>query len=464
MAVSDRSQRSDDVPPRRPRKRIWVQHVAVETDKLRFRLDAARAGGQFDQRQEAIADGVYAFVDKARYAAFREDPLPGKWANWWRGTLVEAAYRNLHAARVQLFDLYDENQLRAEIPIVVARANATLQREDPRRVTVQDLEAETFPARRARVRRLAADSYEQLDLEHAQLRSFRNILLLVAFFVMALLAATLVVVGRAPNVLPLCFQFQPVDGEVAANGLLNCPTGRRVTQASGGDVLIVALLGALGGALTAALSIRNLKGTSTPYDVPVALAFLKVPLGAMTAILALVAIQGKFVPGLSVLDSQGQILAYALIFGFAQQALSRLLDKQAQNLLEGLPGGENVQPQPPGPGRLQPEATTQEPAVVVLPEQRAPATPPSGTPPSPPVAADGAAPPAPAAEAPAAEGEGDRPVDEPEGATQAQQYALLRDTGNERQDMDEHEEAQLLQDEFGRPDAQGIYRGPGGAV
>jgi hypothetical protein len=128
------------------------------------------------------------------------------------------------------------------------------------------------------------------------------------------------------------------------------------------------MLGALGGALTAALSIRNLKGTSTPYDVPVALAILKVPLGAFTAILALVAIQGKFVPGLSVLDSQGQILAYALIFGFAQQALSRLLDRQAQTLLEGLPGGTATEPRPPGPGKLEkPPAGTE---AVGNPAQR----------------------------------------------------------------------------------------------
>ena len=55
------------------------------------------------------------------------------------------------------------------------------------------------------------------------------------------------------------------------------------------------------------------QGHLDPYDVPVALAALKVPMGALTAILGLVAIQGEFIPGLSQLDSQGQILAYALV-------------------------------------------------------------------------------------------------------------------------------------------------------
>ena len=90
------------------------------------------------------------------------------------------------------------------------------------------------------------------------------------------------------------------------------------------------------------MSIRNLRGTSTPYDVPVALALLKVPLGAFTAILGLVAIQGDFVPGLSALDSQQQILAYALVLGYAQQVFTYSLDRRAQTLLNGLPGQGRV--------------------------------------------------------------------------------------------------------------------------
>ena len=341
--------------PQRRRRRIWVQHVAVETDKLRMRLNAAQARGDLTTSQQVVAKGIYEFLDKARDAAFRCDPVPGRWTNWWRGTLVEAAYRNLHAARAQMVDLYDENQLRAEIPLVVARANATLHRDDPRRTTVEELEAESTASLRPRMRRVISDSYEQLDLEHARLRSFRNILLTAAFFVIVLIAITLAVVSLHPGFVPLCFPNEVIDARTnvtTVNGL-NCPTGAALTGPQAFDILVVAMLGALGGALAATLSIRTLKGTSTPYDVPVALAILKVPLGALTAMLALVAIQGKFVPGLSVLDSQGQILAYALVFGFAQQAISRLLDRQAQTLLEGLPGGTATEPKPPGSAKLQ---------------------------------------------------------------------------------------------------------------
>jgi hypothetical protein len=219
---------------------------------------------------------------------------------------------------------------------------------------------------RPRLRRLIDDSYELLDAKHAQLRSFRNILILSAALIAVLVAITIFFVYRDPDVMPFCFpnevtvtDTEPVvtrtDGE-------NCPTGSAVPGPSSDDILMVTLLGALGGALAFSVSIRNLKGTSTAYDVPVALAFLKVPLGAFTAILALVAIRGDFVPGLSTLDSQEQILAYALVFGFAQQILTRLLDQRAQTLLEGLPGGTETEPPPTPATPSPPEAGKDGPA------------------------------------------------------------------------------------------------------
>ena len=327
------------------RRRIWVQHVAVDSRVLETRIEAVRARG-LNKSQEAVARGITRHITKAREAAFRIDPIPRRWSNWWRGTLVEAAHRNLHAARAQMVDVLNEHEVRAEIPAALARAESTLSRNDPRRISLARLRTERIESLRPQLRRLMEDSYESLDGKHAQLRSFRNILLLTALFVAVLVIATILIVWQNPAWIPLCFPEANTAAGDAASARLNCPTGTGVREPSGNDILIVALLGALGGALAAALSIRNLKGTSTPYDVPVALSLLKVPLGAFTAILALVAIRGDFVPGLSFLDSQPQILAYALIFGFAQQLLTRLLDRQAQTLLEELPGGTEVEPTP----------------------------------------------------------------------------------------------------------------------
>ena len=342
-------------PDGRPKKvrRVWVPQVAVDVDALRVRLRVAEAG-RLDDAGRVIAEGVRAHLDKAWNAAFRIDPLPRRLANWWRGTLVETAYRHMHAAEVLLLDLADKDELHAAIRPAVARASAALNREDPRQRTVEEFRKyDTVDRLRPRLRNTVRDSYAALDARHAQLRSFRNILLRSALSITVLMIVALVAISRAPGVLPLCFPRELVEtsseGVVTTQTGINCPTRAATDDPSGGDVLVVALLGLLGGALAAAMSIRNLKGTTTPYDVPVALAMLKVPLGSFTALLGLVAIRGDFVPGLSALDSQVQILAYALVFGFAQQVLTRLLDQRAQTLLDGLPSKDLAErmPRPP---------------------------------------------------------------------------------------------------------------------
>jgi hypothetical protein len=323
------------------RKKIWVQHVAVDADVLRTRLSVASARPSLTAGQVAVAKGVQHFIDKAEAAANRKDPVPSRVANWWRGVLVEAAYRNIHAARAQLVDLHSEADVDAEIPGAVARAHSTLPPHDPRRITKAQLRAMPADRRRAWLRRLIEDGYESIDLKHAQLRSFRNILLMSAALIILFVALTIGAISTHPSAMPLCFPNQVVESAgTTIDQHLNCPTRSHTGEPTGGDIWVVALLGLLGGALAAAVSVRNLRGTSTPYDVPVALAWLKVPLGAFTAILGIVAIHGGFVPGFSVLDSQEQILAYALFLGFGQQAFTSGLDKRAQSLLSRIPSKE----------------------------------------------------------------------------------------------------------------------------
>jgi hypothetical protein len=121
-----------------------------------------------------------------------------------------------------------------------------------------------------------------------------------------------------------------------------CPTSELADTSAprGGDVAAVALMGILGAALSATLSVQKLRGTAAPYVIPIALAFFKLPAGALTAIAGLLLIKGDFVPGFSQLDSQGQILAYALVFGVAQHLVTRFVDQRADDVLSNLPSKE----------------------------------------------------------------------------------------------------------------------------
>jgi hypothetical protein len=72
--------------------------------------------------------------------------------------------------------------------------------------------------------------------------------------------------------------------------------------------------------------------------VPLAIATLKLPFGALAALLGLVLIHDRFIPGLTDLDSWGQILAYAIALGIAQHAVIVLIDRRGHELLAGIPG------------------------------------------------------------------------------------------------------------------------------
>ena len=314
-------------------RRAHVTPVVVGVQVLETRLDVALAQG-LGPDQRAAADGVRRLLRKAEDAAYGNDPKVGWFSRWWRGTLVEVSFQNLHAARAQMVDVYADEEVAAEIPAALARSQQALHADDPRRLAGEALTRMALGQQRAFLRRAIEDSYDAMDRQHERLRSFRNIILIAALCIGVLVGATILVVRANPTYIPLCFA---ANGEAIEGVRFNCPTGTDVRTNHGSDIIVVALLGLLGGALAAAVSIRNLRGTSTPYDVPVALALLKVPLGAFTAIVGLVALQGSFVPGLSALDSQQQILAYALVLGYAQQVFTYSLDRRAQSLLDDLP-------------------------------------------------------------------------------------------------------------------------------
>jgi hypothetical protein len=334
-------------------RRVWVQSVAVGTTVTRSRLDALRARrvGDPDLEADALDEGVRTLLDRAENAAYRVDPRPRRISNWWRGTLYEAAFLNLHAAQAQIALLYDTDEIRAELPEALARVEEALQKDDPRRADAQRVATSTDPPDPHEVSKIIEVGYSAADQTHTRVRNFRNVVVMAAGVLTVFLIAFTAYISTHPSSVPLCFRNATVAPAVSGTSAATtspttavqviCPTSQSTLGQGGGpagrDVLVVGLVGLMGAALASAVSLRNMRGTSTPYDVPIALAFLKLPTGALSAIAALIAIRGDFVPGLSALDSQEQILAYALVFGYAQQLLTGLVDRQGQNILSGVP-------------------------------------------------------------------------------------------------------------------------------
>ncbi|MEP6651545.1 MAG: hypothetical protein ABJA74_16770, partial [Lapillicoccus sp.] len=267
-------------------KRIWVQDVRVSAELLETRLNALRGerGTHSSPAQDALDAGVVLRLEAARNAALRRDPVPSRVGNWWRGTLIEAAYQNLHAAESLIALLYTVDEVEAEIPEAAARVEAGLARDDPRRIAALELldGKRGEPGRRERLSKAIEVGFGSSDADHARLRSFRNTVLIAAAVLTVLLVIFTLYVLSNPNDVPFC--FTPAGGHTV------CPSGD--STPSRHDVVAVAILGVLGGMLSGIVSIKNMQGTSVPYDVPGALALLKLPLGALSAVAALIAIRG----------------------------------------------------------------------------------------------------------------------------------------------------------------------------
>jgi hypothetical protein len=195
--------------------------------------------------------------------------------------------------------------------------------------------------------------------EQLRLRSFRNVVV-VTIIAVTVLAGLVALMGAIkPTWTPLCFL-----PEETAQVRVVCPTAQSGPFSTGpnfppidrdkeverivgrGDLLVVEVIGLAAAAVAAVAAIRGLRGSSEHFGLPVALAVLKLPMGAVTAFLGLLLMRGQFVPGLSALDTPAQILAWALIFGYAQQLFTRLVDQQGQTVLDAVRGADKREPSP----------------------------------------------------------------------------------------------------------------------
>ena len=239
-----------------------------------------------------------------------------------------------------------------------------LQKE--KELSLDDKEAIVKDERRKIINIVRAASSAGLR-EHVRLRSFRNVVLVTAML-MAVLAIGVAITGFLyPTLIPMCFAPQ-----AAGKVTVVCPTAQSepfipvgdtpqpplpmrkidnvVTDtAKPKDLLVVELVGLTAAAIATAAAIRRIKGSSERYGLPLALAVLKLPTGAITAFLGLLLMRGQFVPGLSALDTSAQILAWALVFGYAQQLFTRLVDQQGQTVLDNVRGADRPQPAPSPP-------------------------------------------------------------------------------------------------------------------
>jgi hypothetical protein len=188
--------------------------------------------------------------------------------------------------------------------------------------------------------------------EQQRVRSFSAIISWASALLFVIAGLVAILGFLQPEMLALCFEPQPTPTQPA---VLVCPTaespltdGADIDPVVRGtvskwDVPLIEFIGMVAAGVTGAVALRRIQGTATPFTVPVVLNILKLPTGALTAVLGLMLMRGGFVPGLTALDTTPQIIAWAVIFGASQQLLTGMVDRQAASVL-GATGDKTYRP------------------------------------------------------------------------------------------------------------------------
>ncbi|HZD70548.1 MAG TPA: hypothetical protein VFA45_17135 [Actinomycetes bacterium] len=325
---------------------------------------------------EDLAEAIEQHLTAAREAAEHG----WRWSRMARtGALIERAISNLDAAEADILRVAPPEYLLGQMPSLLNHVQRHLVHGDARRLeferiaqrlgvkdpdhqlahsgpeqTLEEKKRRVTEERDKIVTAVRGASSAALR-EQLRVRSFRNVLVATALL-MTLLAVGVAAMGFVnPTMIPLCF-----EPEKSGQTVVVCPTAQSQLVATGQrsglaapdvddavkqtaapeDLFIVEAIGLAAAAVAAAAAVRGIRGSSEPYGLPVALAALKLPTGAVTAFLGLLLMRGQFVPGLSALDTSAQILAWALLFGYAQQLFTRFVDQQAHSVLDSVRGAD----------------------------------------------------------------------------------------------------------------------------
>ncbi|MGY1776766.1 hypothetical protein ACI8AV_12975 [Geodermatophilus sp. SYSU D00804] len=352
---------SSGLPTRAWREEALARATEIETlSDWIDHLDPAERGETDEKADQRLADAIKGHVAAVRQAVSGGRPRMHTSARLARAT------SNIHAAETDLLRRAPLRFFRGELPSMDAHVRRHLPIDDPRRVRMEDIarrDAERDfaddqdPRARESVIAVMRAASSAAARELQRVRSFSAIIAWasVLLFVIAGLVAFLGVLG--PSRVPLCFEPQPTPTQPP---LLVCPTGESVLPDGGGsdaadidavvqatvskwDIPLIELIGMVAAGVTGAIALRRIQGTPTPFAVPVVLNILKLPTGALTAVLGLLLMRGGFIPGLTALDNTPQILAWAVIFGASQQLFTGMVDRQAASVL-GATGDKTYKP------------------------------------------------------------------------------------------------------------------------
>ncbi|MEU5952093.1 hypothetical protein [Streptomyces sp. NPDC047525] len=247
--------------------------------------------------------------------------------SWWNGQAYEGTLACLHAAEVSIIALSQPVRAWSRIDAVLALAGPLCQ-QDPRLALVEQLKGKDKPQDERvpwAVASLLEAAYAVQEERAVRSRNFRNRLIRAGSVLMLLLVVTVVVAWRDAGAIPVC------DGCHRAAGSGLC------------DVGLVMLLGMLGAATHVVGRLQKMGGSWNPYNLPFYQELIKLPIGALTAVIGLLLVGTNWLPMIQAPATWRDVMAYAVVFGLAQIALTRNIDQRAEKILASEPDQEEAE-------------------------------------------------------------------------------------------------------------------------
>lgn len=246
---------------------------------------------------------------------------------YYSGARIERTWAGIHRASTAMYMLYDEAELPAQATNLLELVAALPDRAAQLR-TLTNLVAKVsseLPGPRLQVRSVLRETYQEAigasDALQIEARVLRNAMLVGSGVLFLLVIAVGVVHFLDTSIISVC--------SVTSKGTV-CPT-----EGSGSshpfDVFAVELAGLLGGMLSVVIPLATGERIKTPYRVFNHQLLLKVLAGAATAVAGVVLVESEFISALT-LKNANAIIGYAIFFGFAQQALTGVVDRRVSSL------------------------------------------------------------------------------------------------------------------------------------
>ncbi|TMR32410.1 hypothetical protein [Actinomadura geliboluensis] len=347
----------------------WVlcEEVRAGVHELGALLAARRDHGEMSARDAQLLHGAEEALKRAENAV---DAVAH--SRFLSGAHITTAQLHLNSGRSLWMRTLSPLELQSYLPAMYATVKQHLPPTDENRVFVERIARETCDAQEADrsvpltdaqlISLVAAvDAARQAALrEKLRAESFVWIVQWITVFLCAVVILIGVLSALWTTAVPLCFTPSPSPGSQGEFGVV-CPTNAAASVPAGdltartrdvagwGDYIVVEFVGLVAAGIAAASALRKIRGTSTAFGIPVALAMLKLPTGAITAVLGLLLMRGAFIPGLSALDSSAQIIAWAVVLGYSQELFTKFVDRQGQAVLDSVRDPAHNTALPPAP-------------------------------------------------------------------------------------------------------------------